>query len=63
MAYNSAQLEKDRRGFRSPMIDTPPAVIGKLQVDIALAREKLAGLLDVEREVEISLWSDLQPKS
>ncbi len=66
MANSSAQIEKARRGFTSPMINTPPEIRGQLDYDIALQRSRIAAetarlneLLDVKKEVENSLWSDL----
>ncbi len=60
MANSTAQIEKDKRGFKSPMIDTPPEVIGQLYEDISAARKRLYELLNIQNEVCNSLWSDLK---
>ena len=60
MANSSAQLEKEKRGFKTPILQTDPEVIGQLQKDISDAFGKLRELIAVQREVEISLWSELR---
>lgn len=59
MAYNSAQIEKDKRGFKSPISETPAEVVGQLRKDIWEAQDRLKLLTDIAYEVEKSLWSEL----